>query len=80
MPPGDVALGFSGSGVSAGLTVSQVQASQVVDLRITLTGTSAHVESDSRSGNSGHQDELEGAVEALPPVTATARSSSPARQ
>jgi hypothetical protein len=65
--PGDVQLRITAPGTDATVPVTQVQASQSVDLVIVVAGSTATVDSDVRSG--GGQGELEGRVEALPPST-----------
>jgi hypothetical protein len=68
VPPGDVNLAFSGPGVNATLSVTQVQPAETITLVVNVSGTTAEVESSARSG--GSEDQLEGRVESLPPTTA----------
>lgn len=70
VPPGDVQLRFTGGGVDSTIPVTQVQASQSITLTVVVTGTTAAIETESRSG--AGQDELEARVESLPPTTAAA--------
>jgi Domain of unknown function (DUF5666) len=66
VPSGDVQLQFSGGGASAMLPVAAVQPAQRIDLVVSVTGSSAAIESQVRSGGGGA--ELEGRVESLPPT------------
>lgn len=68
VPAGDVQLQLSGGGASATLPVAAVQPSQVIDLVVSVSGASATIDSQVRSG--GAQSELEGRIESLPPTTA----------
>ena len=68
VPSGDVQLQFSGGGASAMLPVSAVEPAQHIDLVVSVSGASAAIESQIRSGGTG--TELEGRVESLPPTTA----------
>jgi Domain of unknown function (DUF5666) len=68
VPAGDVQLQFSGGGASATVPLGPVQASQRIDLVVTVSGATASVESKVTSG--GADAELEGRVESLPPTTA----------
>ena len=66
VPAGDVQLQFSGGGASAMLPVAAVQPAQRIDLVVSVTGSTAAIESQVRSGGGGAQ--LEGRVESLPPT------------
>lgn len=68
VPTGDVQLRITAPGTDATVSVSQVQASQSVDVTIVVTGNTATVDAEVRSG--AGQAQLEGRVEALPPATA----------
>jgi hypothetical protein len=68
VPAGDLQLQLSGGGANATLPVAAVQPSQVIDLVVSVSGVTAAIESDVRSGSGG--SELEGRVESLPPTTA----------
>jgi Domain of unknown function (DUF5666) len=68
VPAGDVQLQFSGGGAAAMLPVAAVQPAQRIDLVVSVTGSSAAIESQVRSGG-GTGAELEGRVESLPPTT-----------
>ena len=73
VPPGDVTLEFSGSGVSARLTLTGVTASQEIRIEVRLNGNSARLESERRDrrddddddDDDDEDDELEGAVSGL---------------
>jgi hypothetical protein len=67
VPSGDVQLQFSGGGAAATLPVAAVQPAQRIDLVVSVTGSSAAIESQVRSGGGGA--ELEGRVDSLPPTT-----------
>jgi hypothetical protein len=68
VPAGTTRLQFSGPGVSATVTISSVATGQVLTITVSLTGTSASIETERRSGSGG--EELEGRIESLPPTTA----------
>ena len=65
VPAGNVRLQFSSSSVDAGVDVSNVQQRESIELSVTVTSTTAVVESQRRS--SGSDSELEGRIEKLPP-------------
>jgi hypothetical protein len=67
VPPGDVQLQLTG-GANSMLSVGTVQASQTLDLVVTVSGSTASIDSQVKSG--GGEAELEGRVESLPPTTA----------
>jgi len=67
VPAGDVQLQFTGGGASAMLPVAAVEPAQRIDLVVMVTGASAAIDSQVRSGGSGGA-ELEGRVESLPPT------------
>lgn len=67
VPPGDVQLQFSGA-ANGTLTVSAVGATETVDLVITVSGGTASIASEVRSGAAEAQ--LEGLIDALPPTAA----------
>jgi hypothetical protein len=67
VPSGTIVLQFSGPGVSATITLASVQNGQTVTITVSLTASSASIESDRRSSGGG--EELEGRVESLPPTT-----------
>ena len=66
VPAGNVQLQLTGGGANATVTLSSVQASQTVDVVVAVSGSSASLESEVRSG--AGQAELEGRVESLPPT------------
>jgi hypothetical protein len=66
VPPGGVQLRISGTGTDATVTLSPVQASQIVDVVLVVAGNAATVDSEIRSG--AGEAELEGRVESLPPT------------
>jgi hypothetical protein len=67
VPAGDVQLQLSGSGTGSLLPVAAVQPAQIIDLVVSVAGSTAAIESQVRSGGAGA--ELEGRVESLPPTT-----------
>jgi hypothetical protein len=83
VPGGDVQLHFSGSTTNATLTVSSVQSTDNFTITVTLNGTSATLNSDSRHDNNGQgnngnngngnpnepQQQIEGLITAIPPTT-----------
>ena len=64
--PGSVQLQLTGGGANAMVTLSPVAAQQTIDVVLAVSGSSATVESEVRSGTSEAQ--LEGRVESLPPT------------
>jgi hypothetical protein len=68
VPPGNADLRFSAPGVLATVTLTGLQAGQTVEVTVTLTSSTAEVESDRRS--LGREVQLEGRVQSLPPTTA----------
>lgn len=66
VPLGDIQLRFSGGGVDSTVPVAQVQPSQSITLIVTVSGSTAAVETESRSG--AGEDELEARIESLPPT------------
>jgi hypothetical protein len=66
VPPGSVQLQLTGSGANAMVTLSPVVAQQTIDVVLAVSGSSATVESEVRSGTAEAQ--LEGRVESLPPT------------
>jgi Domain of unknown function (DUF5666) len=67
VPGGHVDLQFSGGGMHAVLGLDSVQASETIDLEVSVDSTSAVLESARRS--LGGEVQLEGRVESLPPTT-----------
>lgn len=65
VPAGDVQLQFSGP-ATATLSVSQVQPRETIDLVVSVSSSSAVVESQFRAG--AGEEQLEGRVESLPPT------------
>jgi hypothetical protein len=68
VPPGAADLRFSAPGVAAALGLSDLKGGDMVTIQVSLTTSSATVESDRRSN--GKEEQLEGRVESLPPTTA----------
>jgi len=66
VPPGSVQLQLTGGGANAMVALSPVSAQQTIDIVVAVSGSSASVESEVRSGTSEAQ--LEGRVESLPPT------------
>jgi Domain of unknown function (DUF5666)/Carboxypeptidase regulatory-like domain len=64
VPPGDVTMQFSGPGVSASITLKGVTADQQITIDVTLNGTSARLDSDTRRDNGGGR-EIEGHITAV---------------
>ena len=85
VPPGAVTLTFTGEGVSASLTLNNVNAGDEIRIEVRLNGNSARIESETRrqgdddedddDANRDEANEVEGAVSALsgtcPAVTFT---------
>ena len=73
VPPGDVQLRFAGNGVNATVTLTGVQATDHITVRIALNGNGARLESEHRGRNDDEDDddededndELKGAVSGL---------------
>jgi len=63
VPPGTVTLQFSGPGVSASITLSGVSAGEQITIDVTLNGSSARVDSESRHKNGGR--DIEGHITAV---------------
>lgn len=74
VPSGDTALQFTGSGTNARLALGTVSAGGSLDIKVSVSGTSATLEAedaiDPLDPSNPLQQEIEGLVEALPPVTA----------
>jgi hypothetical protein len=68
VPPGNVQLRISGGGVDATVSLTLVQAAQTIEVVVTVSGSTASVDSELRNG--GGESELEGRVESLPPTMA----------
>jgi hypothetical protein len=66
VPPGAVQLQLTGGGANAIVSLSPVSAQQTIDVVLAVSGPTATVESEVRSGTSEAQ--LEGRVESLPPT------------
>jgi hypothetical protein len=64
VPPGTVTLQFSGPGVSASITISGVTTGEQIHVDVTLSGGSAHVDSESRH-KSDDGREIEGKITAV---------------
>jgi hypothetical protein len=68
VPPGDVRLQLAGGGTNATLDLGAVQALQSIDLVVMVSGSSASIDSQVKSG--AGEAQLEGRVESLPPTMA----------
>lgn len=68
VPAGDVHLRFHGGNTDATATLTAVQSGDSITITVTVNGSSAVIDSDSRKSNS--QTELEGVITAIPPTTA----------
>ncbi len=66
VPAGDIQLQFAAAGATATLPLPGVQAAQTIDVVVAVSGPTATLESEFRSG--GAEAELEGRVESLPPT------------
>jgi hypothetical protein len=66
VPPGAVRLQLSGGGANATVSLNPISPSQTVDVVLAVSGSTASVESEVRSGAGDAQ--LEGRVESLPPT------------
>ncbi len=76
---GDVQLRFRGASTDATVTVSAVGTTDNFTITVTVNGTSATLNSDSRHGNQGGngnpnepQQQIEGIITAIPPTTPAA--------
>ena len=67
VPDGTARLQFSSATVNATADVNAVQSSETITLEVSVTPTTAVIESVSRS--TGNAEQLEGRVESLPPTT-----------
>ncbi len=70
VPEGDAQLQFSGTGVSATVTVSGVGANEKIQITVTISGSIATLETQQRAGHD-NRTEVEGKIES---VDASARS------
>ncbi len=68
IPPGQVRLRFFGAGADASVTISAVVSGETVTITVTVVGTSAVINSESRSTQGQAKQEIEGRVESLPPT------------
>jgi hypothetical protein len=72
VPGGDIQLRFSGPGVDATCTITAVQAQERIEIKVTVSGTVAVIESQQR-GNSDHASfPINGVVSDLVPAVAPA--------
>ena len=62
VPGGTIQLQFSGSGVSATVTINGVSTSDQIDIVVTVTGNSAHVDSDHRLPRQGNGVQVNGRI------------------
>jgi len=67
-PSGNVQLKINGPGVDSTATVGTVTAGDTIEITITITGGAAEIADSDRA--TGQSREIEGRVEAVPPVTA----------
>lgn len=74
VPGGDIQLHFKGSGVDATTTLPAVQTTESITITVTVSGSNAVIDSDTReddgSSDGNSQLQLEGRIDAVPPVTA----------
>jgi hypothetical protein len=68
VPQGTARLRFSSAAVNASVELGGVQSTETIDVEVSVTPTSATIESVSRS--TGSAEQLEGRVESLPPTMA----------
>jgi hypothetical protein len=68
VPRGDAGLQFTAPGVNASVGVGSVESDETISVVVSLTGSTAVLESQRRQ--TGSQEQLEGRVESLPPTTA----------
>lgn len=68
VPPGPIELWFMGPGVNARVQIGVVSTGDTLEINVTVSGTTAQV-NGSASSHDNHR-EIEGLVEAVPPVTA----------
>ena len=60
VPPGDVQLRFTGTGLDATLTLRGVQAGDRIDIKVRLTDTSVRIEAERRDRDDGEHDDDDG--------------------
>jgi hypothetical protein len=72
VPAGNVVLRFQGTGVNATVTIPSVEDGQSITIVVSIRSGAeeAELENDDRSGTAGGLRQLEGRVDAIPPVTA----------
>lgn len=70
VPTGNVVLRFQGTGVDATVTVPAVQDDEDITIGVSINGSSATLDSDDRSTSDASLLQLEGRIDALPPVAA----------
>lgn len=68
VPTGDLQLQVSSGAASAMVPIAAVQAAQTIEIVVSVSGASAHLESEVRHG--AGETELKGVVDAVPPATA----------
>jgi len=71
VPPGTVTLQFSGSGVSATITLTGVTAGETIRIEITLTGSGARLDSERRDRDGDDDDDDEDKDDGLTELTGT---------
>ncbi len=70
VPPGTVTLHFTGAGVDATLSLTDVATNDQVQLTVALSGSSATVADEEHDGHD-NRSELEGVISAIDPVAGT---------
>ena len=70
VPPGNVTLTFTGEGVTASITLNNVQAGDDIRVEVRISGSSAHIDAETRRHDDDAEDkdeanEVEGTVSAL---------------
>jgi hypothetical protein len=68
VPSGTVQLHFFGAGTDASVTLSPVSKGDTVALAVTVSGTTAVVQSEVHTHSGGSETEIDGRIESLPPT------------
>ena len=68
VPSGNVVLHFNGNDMNGDVDLDDVADAENITLTLTVSGGSVELDEEHRRG--GHQDQLEGRIQALPPTTA----------
>ena len=65
VPAGNVELRFSGPGVDAKITITQVENGEIITVAVRVSGTTAVVKSEERSGSGNGETRINGVVDQL---------------